>query len=104
VYEKNKDVRAITNISRALEEYAVCKIAKRMNKENMSEEYHKLNMETKSMSEFGHKDLAIAFEEYLEWPCPEGPVNASGVIHIIGRFCNTLNWLVPDEHFQCSYE
>jgi len=104
VHEANKNVGAVPNLSHASKEYVVCKIPKRMNKENMSEDYHKLNMETKSMSKFGQNELEIAFEEYLERPCREGPLNPGGVAHIIGRFCNTFNWPVSDEHFQRSYE
>jgi len=99
VHEKNKDVGIVPTLSRTSEEYGVYKIAKPSNKDNMLEGYHKLNMETKSMSKFGHHELSISFQEYLERPCRAGPLNVGGVTHIIGRFCNTFNWPVLDEHF-----
>ena len=104
LHEKHGDVPIIPSLSRASEEYAVCKIAKAINRDCMSEEYYKLNKETQSMSKFEHHTLAIAFQEYLERPCREGSENAGGLAHIINRFTSTFNWPIPNEHFRHLYE
>jgi len=54
VHKKDKDVKIVPTLSCASKEYVVCKIVKQLNKDYKSEEYHKFNMETKSMSKFGH--------------------------------------------------
>jgi len=46
LHQRNEDVQIIPSLSRASEEYMVCKIVKAIKKDNMSEEYWKLNQET----------------------------------------------------------
>jgi len=49
LHQRNEDVQIIPSLSRASEEYVVCKIAKVINKDNMSKEYWKLNQKMANM-------------------------------------------------------
>jgi len=49
LHQANWNVQTIPSLSRASEEYAICKIAIALNKDNMSEEYWKLNQEMANM-------------------------------------------------------
>ncbi len=103
LHRRDANVEIIPHLSRASEEYAIGKIAQRINKQCMSKNYNKLQWETNAMAMFSHHQLGIVFHQYLDRLCQRGDGYRGGLAHIINRFTSQFNWPMPDEHFRHSY-
>ena len=103
VHRRDADVEIIPNLSRSSEEYAVGKIAQRINGECMSEAYFNLQRESLSTTKFLHDEFGRVFHLYLGRLCDSSADGRGGLAHIIHRFCNTHRWPIPDEHFRHAY-
>lgn len=102
LHQKDADVEIIPTLSRESEQYAVAKIAERINMECMSKEYAQLQREKPTMSKLSDQDLVQIFHTYLKQLYDKGIPNGT-LSHFVTRFTNTYNWPVPDEHFRHSY-
>ena len=100
VHKKDADVEIIPYLSRATEEYAVGKIAQRIQNEEMSVHYFNLQGGRPGMCKFQHHELGTVFQLFLDRLCQTGP---RGLAHVITFFTTKLNWPVPDEHFRHLY-
>ena len=99
LHRRDADVQIIPNLSRETEQYAVAKIAQRINKQEMSLAYTELQRETPQMTRLRHEVLGLAFHQYCN-----RVINKEGdLAHIVNRFSTTHRWPVPDEHFRQSY-
>lgn len=100
VHKRNADVEIIPKLSRVSEEYAIGKIAQRINKGCMSEAYWKKQRENARTCTFLHEEFGQVFHTYCQRLVNKDP---GGLPHVINRFCNVHNWPIPDEHFRRSY-
>ena len=99
LHKIDADVEVIPRLSRETEEYAVAKIAQRMNRHCMSEAYSELQKETPSMSRLSHEVLALAFHQYFDRVIRK----EGNLAHIVHRFSTTHRWPLPDDCFRHSY-
>jgi hypothetical protein len=66
LHRRDADVEIIPLLSKPLEEYAIAKLVAKINRENMSEDYHKLQREGNNSSMvLSMSDLAGVFHQYL---------------------------------------
>jgi hypothetical protein len=100
VYNPHADAQVIPLLSRALEEYAVAKIAARIFGSHMSEDYYNWQKDSEGYS---INDLEHIFHVYLNRLCNNGRENAGGISHIITFFMRTFKWPIPVEHFRTQY-
>jgi hypothetical protein len=103
LHKRDADVEIIPRLTKTSEAYAVGKIAIRINKGNMSEDYWKLQVPGETSSHFPLEQLGNVFEGYLNRVCSNDRDGAGGLSHIITRFRGTYNWPIPYEHFRSSY-
>ena len=103
VHKKDGNVADIPSYSRASEEFAVGKLAQKINGLCMSEDYHKLQRETPTMMKISHEQLGVFFHQYLERLTKKSSDYRGGLAHVINRFQTTFNWPTPDQHFRHSY-
>jgi serine/threonine protein kinase len=75
----------------------------RINRENMSEDYHKLQRGGINSRDLPLNDLAGVFHVYLNHICNNGRDTAGGLSHIITRFMGEHKWPIPFEHFRTVY-
>jgi hypothetical protein len=87
------NVEIIPQLTKTLEEYAIAKLAAKINKENMLEDYHKLQREDNNSSMvLSRSDLAKIFHQYPNCLCNKGHDGTKGLSHIITHFTETYNW------------
>jgi hypothetical protein len=103
LHKRDADVEIIPRLTKTSEAYAVAKIAIRINKDNMSEDYWKLQVPGETSAHFRLEQLGNVFEGYLNRLCNSDRDRAGGLSHIVTRFRETYNWPVPYEHFRSSY-
>ncbi len=103
LHKANADVEIIPYLSRESEEYAVAKIAMKINRQCMSEEYYRLYRESVGPNGFTHDVLRNVFHQYLERLVKKSEDHRSGLAHIINQFGANYKWPVPSEHFRSSY-
>ena len=103
LHKRDADVEVIPQLTKTSEAYAVAKIAIRINKGNMSENYWKLQKVGETSVRFQRQELADVFGIYLNRLCTSDRDRAGGLSHIVTRFRDTYNWPVPYEHFRSSY-
>jgi hypothetical protein len=85
-------------------EYVVAKIATRINRGNISEDYHKLEREGNSSLEvLSINDLVGVFHQYPNRLCNDNCDVVGGLSHIITYFTGTYKWLVPIVHIRINY-
>jgi hypothetical protein len=100
VHNPHADAQVIPLLTRALEEYAVAKIAARIFGSHMSEDYYNRQKDSEGYS---INDLERIFQVYLNRLCNNGRENAGGISHIITFFMRTFKWPIPVEHFRTQY-
>ena len=103
LHKRDADVEVIPQLTKTSEAYAVAKIASRINKRNMSENYWKLQKREETSVHFRVQDLGEVFRGYLDRLCTSDRDGAGGLSHIVTRFRDTYNWPVPYDHFRSSY-
>jgi hypothetical protein len=103
VRKPDADVEIRPPVTKTTEAYGVAKIAMRINKGNMSEEYWKLQTPGETSATYEQHDLASVFESYLNRLCSTDRANIGGLAHIVTRFRITYKWPVPYEHFRNVY-
>jgi hypothetical protein len=103
LHKRDADVEIIPLLTKTSEAYAVAKIAIRINKGNMSEDYCKLQVPTATSVYFPLHQLGDVFEGYVNRMCNSDRDGVGGLSHIVTRFRATYNWPVPYEHFRSSY-
>ena len=100
VHNPHADAQVIPVLTRALEEYAVAKIAARIFGSHMSEDYYNLQKDSEGYS---ISNLESIFQVYLDHLCNNDYENAGGIAHIITYFMQTFKWPIPVEHFRTQY-
>jgi hypothetical protein len=105
VHKAGADVQVILQLLKTFEEYIVAKIVLRINRENMSEDYHKLQREGggSSSGDFLLNDLAGVFHVYLNCVCNDGRDTVGGLSYIITHFMGGYKWPISFEHFRIVY-
>jgi hypothetical protein len=85
--------------------YIVAKIALRINRGNMSEDYHKLQKGGGGSGprDLSLNDLASIFHVYLNHVFNNGRNTAGGLSYIITRFMGEHKWPIPFEQFRTVY-
>jgi hypothetical protein len=97
-------VQVIPRLSKVSKEYFVAKIALRINRRNMLEDYYKMQRGGGySPRDLILNDLASVFHVYLNRICNNGRDTAGGLSHIITRFMEEHKWPIPFEHFRTVY-
>jgi hypothetical protein len=103
LHKHGADVEIIPQLTKTSEAYAVGKIAIRINKGNMSEDYWKLQVPRETSVHFPLDQFGNVFEGYLNRVCNNDRDGAGGLSHIVTWFRKTYHWPVPHEHFRSSY-
>ena len=86
LHKRNAGVGIIPRLTKTSEAYAVGKIAIRINKGNMSEDYWKLQMPEVTSSHFPLEELGNVFEGYLNRLWNSSRQGAGGLSHIVTLF------------------
>jgi hypothetical protein len=105
VHKEGVDVQVIPQLSKASKVYTVSKIALRINRGNMLEDYHKLQKGRggSSHGDLSLNDLASVFHVYLNHVCNNGRDTARSLSHIITLFMGEHKWPILFEHFRIVY-
>jgi len=100
VHKRDADVQNIPSLSMKSNQFAVAKLTQQINRECMSEAYHKLQRESSSSHvKYLHEQLAEVFDINLR----RVQNKESTLAEVIYRFTMSFNWPMPDKHFHSSY-
>jgi len=91
LHKRDADVQIILNVSCDLEEYAISKLAQRINKHCISRNYHRLQCKTPKMTKFAHDEFGRVFNTYLGQLTQKSLGPHGGLSHIITQFLDTHN-------------
>ncbi len=103
LHKAGADVEIIPMYSRKSEEYAVGKLAQKINAQCMTQVYFELQRETPHTTKFPFHEFGRVFDLYLDRLCMPGENEHRSLAHVVHRFCGTYHWPIPDEHFRRSY-
>ncbi|MBE3102861.1 MAG: hypothetical protein IMZ40_01335 [Bacilli bacterium] len=103
LHKAGADVGIIPMYSRKSEEYAVGKLAQKINAQCMTQAYFELQRETPHMTKFPFHEFGRVFDLYLNRLCLPAENEHRSLAHVVHRFCGTYHWPIPDEHFRRSY-
>jgi hypothetical protein len=104
LHKAGDENRIIPSYSLKSEEFAVAKIALRINGKSMSTAYTALQLGNRNTSKMSNADLSQAFEIYLGRVCDGNRDASGGLSHVINAFTNMWHWPTPHEHYRMRYE